>query len=125
MPRSHPDILAILDAANAYFEGELLATLSGYHRFQCRVAINALNIVRRQLSDGPAMDAAEYQRLLDLVGVRGHPEDGNAPMAWLDSQLALQIRNGRRNIDDPALRAHIRQTLHDALAINNPKWLAR
>jgi hypothetical protein len=29
------------------------------------------------------------------------------------------------SIDDPALRAHVRQSLADALAINNPKWLTR
>lgn len=125
MPSSQPDAATILAAACAYLEGELLPSLEGYHRFQCRVAVNALNIVRRELVDGPALAEAERERLLDLLGLRDHPEDGNAPLAWLNAQLGRQIRLGRRDLAAPALRAHIRQSLSDALAINNPKWLAR
>ena len=125
MPNSQPDAAAILQAAGDYLEAELLPSLEGYHRFHCRVAINALAIVRRELVDGPSYSAAERERLLDLLGKRDHPEDGNAPGAWLDGELARQIRLGQRNIDDPQLRAHIRQSLVEALSINNPKWLAR
>ena len=43
----------------------------------------------------------------------------------LSVELAEKIRAGAIAIDDPALRAHVRQSLADALAINNPKWMTR
>jgi hypothetical protein len=43
----------------------------------------------------------------------------------LSIELAERIRAGAISIDDPALRAHVRQSLEDALEINNPKWLTR
>jgi hypothetical protein len=33
------------------------------------------------------------------------------------------IREGAIDLNDAELRAHLRQSLADALAINNPKWL--
>jgi hypothetical protein len=43
----------------------------------------------------------------------------------LSQELSARIRTGAIAIDDPTLRAHVRQSLADALAINNPKWLTR
>ena len=43
----------------------------------------------------------------------------------LSHELSERIRTGAIAIDDPALRAHVRQSLADALTINNPKWLTR
>jgi hypothetical protein len=51
----------------------------------------------------------------------GHDGDVGA----LSVERAEEIRAGSIAIDDPALRAHIRQSLVDALAINNPKWISR
>jgi hypothetical protein len=49
----------------------------------------------------------------------------DADVETLSMELAERIRGGAIALDDPALRAHIRQSLADALAINNPKWLDR
>jgi hypothetical protein len=51
----------------------------------------------------------------------GHDGD----VETLSIELAERIRAGAISIDDPALRAHVRQSLEDALEINNPKWLTR
>ncbi len=118
MPESIPKAAVLLEAAVKYLETELMPTLEGYHRFQTRVTVNVLNTVRRELELRGAQAVAERARLVAMLGHDGDVET-------LSIELAERIRAGAISIDDPALRAHVRQSLADALAINNPKWLTR
>ena len=118
MPESIPKAAVLLEAAVKYLETELMPTLAGYHRFQTRVTVNVLNTVRRELELRGSQADAERSRLITMLG---HDGDVEA----LSIELAERIRAGAISIDDPALRAHVRQSLADALAINNPKWLTR
>jgi len=118
MPQSTPKAAVLLEAAVKYLETELMPTLDGYHRFQTRVTVNVLNAVRRELELRGAQAEAERSRLAAILGHEGDVET-------LSIELAERIRAGAIAIDDPALRAHVRQSLADALAINNPKWLTR
>jgi hypothetical protein len=101
-----------------YLEEELMPTLTGYHRFKTRVTINALGVVKREAELRAAQAAAEAER---LAAILGHGGDLEA----LSAELAERIRTGAVSVDDPALREHVRQSLADALAINNPKWMDR
>lgn len=118
MPRSMPDAPTIVGAAIKYLEEELMPTLAGYHRFKTRVTINALGVVKREAELRAAQAAAESARLTAIVGHGGELEA-------LSAELAERIRSGAVSVDDPALRTHVRQSLADALAINNPKWMTR
>lgn len=118
MPRSRPDAARLIEAAVAYLESELMPALDGYHRFQTRVSANALRMAARELRLGAAQAEAERGRLAALLG-----RDGDAES--LSAALAQQIRDGTYEGDDAALRAHLRETLREALAINNPKWLEK
>ena len=118
MPQSTPKAAILLEAAVKYLETELMPTLDGYHRFQTRVTVNVLKTVRRELELRGTQAEAERAR---LVAMLGHDGDVEA----LSVELAEKIRAGEIAIDDPALRAHVRQALADALAINNPKWMTR
>ena len=116
MPASKPEATELLDAAIDYLERELLPTLTGYHRFQCRVTVNVLAQVRRELVLAPGQADAERARLASLLG---HPGDRDE----LSRELAARIRAGEFSLDDPALLAHLRLSLVEALRINNPKWI--
>jgi len=116
MPQSMPSASILLTAAVKYLEEELLPSLSGYHRFKTRVTANVLNIVRRELELRDSQSVAERARLRALVGHDGDTET-------LSRELAELIRQGAIDLNDADLRAHLRQSLADALAINNPKWL--
>jgi hypothetical protein len=118
MPQSTPKAAVLLEAAVKYLETELMPTLDGYHRFQTRVTVNVLNTVRRELELRGAQAEAERARLVAILGHDGDVER-------LSVELAEKIRTGAIAIDGPALRAHVRQSLADALAINNPKWMTR
>ena len=117
MPRSMPEAPTLLIAAVKYLEKELMPTLSGYHRFQTRVTVNVLNIVQRELEMRETFESAERDRLAAIVGHQG-------PAEALDEELCDLIRNDRIDLNDPELRTHLKQSLADALAINNPKWTA-
>jgi hypothetical protein len=117
MPKSKPDAEILIEAAAKYLEQELLPTLSGYHRFQTRVTINVLAIVRRELALADRHAATERARLAALIG-----HDGT--LEALNDELVERIRCGAIAQDDAALRGHVRRSLAEALAINNPKWAA-
>jgi len=118
MPQSMPTVPVLLTAAVKYLEDELLPGLTGYDRFKTRVTANVLNIVRRELELRDTQSAAERARLRALVGHDGDTET-------LSGELSELIREGAIDLNDADLRAHLRQSLTDALAINNPKWLGR
>ena len=118
MPQSMPSAPVLLTAAVKYLEEELLPGLTGYHRFKTRVTANVLNIVRREVELRETQSAAERERLRTLVGHDGDVET-------LSRELSELIREGVIDLNDADLRAHLRQSLADALAINNPKWPRR
>jgi hypothetical protein len=63
MPPSRPTAAELLEAVREFLERDVLPVLSADSRFQCRIAINVLAMVRRELELRPALDAAERERL--------------------------------------------------------------
>jgi Domain of unknown function (DUF6285) len=116
MPQSIPDMRTLVAVAAKYLEHELLPTLAGYHRFKTRVTINVLNAIRRELELSAAQLTAERARLAAILGHEDNVET-------LNDKLSEEIRTGAIALNDHELHAHIRRSLADALAINNPKWL--
>lgn len=115
MPQSFPKASTLLSAAAKYLEEELLPTLTDYHRFQTRVTVNILNLIRRELELHEGQAASERQLLTELVG-------RDADLETLSMDLAKHIRSGAIALKNPTLRSFIRKSLSDALAINNPRW---
>ena len=116
MPDSRPAAADLLAGVVGYLERDLLPGLDGRHRYLVRVAANAIRIVQRELSQRPALDAEERQRLARLLG-----EDG--PLEAMNRELARRIRDGEIALDDPALLDHLKRAIAGALAINNPRWI--
>ncbi|MDO8704344.1 MAG: DUF6285 domain-containing protein [Sulfuricaulis sp.] len=111
-----PDAATLLQATTDYFEQELLPTLEGYHRFQTRVSINVLRTVLRELQQRSALESKERQRLVQLLGHEGE-------LTVLNAELATAIAAGSLPLNSGGLLEHLRLTLRDTLAINNPKWI--
>jgi uncharacterized protein DUF6285 len=118
MPQSLPDAPTLLGAAVKYLEDELLPSLDGYHRFKTRVTANVLSTIRRELELRGQQAVAERARLAAILG-----HDGEVDA--LSLELSERIRSGAIDLNDPALRAHLTQSVADALAINNPRWISR
>lgn len=121
-PARVPPGEVLLDAAADYLDQELRPSLEGYHAFQLRVCVNVLRLVARELRLGPAADARALASLAVLLG-RGAAAGVQANAPALDEALRAAIASGALPLDSPALLAHLRDGLRDALAINNPRWV--
>jgi len=118
MPNSRPAATDLLAIAQEYLEKEISPQVSSVHQFQLKIVSRVLGTVRRELDLAPDANAAEAERLRDLLRRDGSIEELNAA-------LARAIRAGDFAVDDPALLAHLRASIEDALRINNPRWLAK
>src|SRR5262245_29698281 len=116
MPASHPPAADLLGVVIEFLEGRILPGLEGDRRFHCRVAINVLATVKREIELGPALDTAERERLVHLLG-----DDG--PLDALNAELARRIREGTLGDERDELVEHLRTSIAGALRINNPKWI--
>jgi Domain of unknown function (DUF6285) len=113
MPKSIPDSIALLQGCMRYLQHDLLPALPDDQRFLTRVAIKALGIVERELALGERHAEAELDRLRLLLGCDG-------TLAELNQLLCDRILSGEADLDDAALRSHLRESLRENLMINNP-----
>ena len=84
----------------------------GFHR---KVAANALGIVSRELEQWPVAEAAAVARMRTILG-----RDGD--YTALNLALAEALRAGTVSADDPAVFDHLRCTVLDTLAIDQPRY---
>lgn len=117
MPAFVPPASTLLQAAADDLERDVLPALAGFPRFRTRVIVNVLRLLTRELALGHAADAAEHARLQALL-------DTDDDLPALRTELARRIESGAFDLDDGALVRHLRESLRDALAIDNPVWTA-
>jgi hypothetical protein len=118
MAQDRPTASELLVAIGDFLRDEAMPTLERVDQglaFQIRVAANALAILEREARLGPAADAREHERLVELLGRNGTLEE-------LNRELARQLRDGCRDERDAALMSHLEATTADKIAIANPKW---
>jgi hypothetical protein len=83
--------------------------------FIARVAGNARATLEREAALGPAAEAAGVERLRALLGVDGDFETLNA-------ELCAQLADGRLAPLDPAVLAHLKASVMDQIAIDQPTY---
>ena len=101
----------LLEATIAWLE-MAPTSADGFHR---KVAANALGIVRRELMQWPAAEAAAVARMGAILG-----RDGD--YATLNVALAEALRQGAVSAEDPAVFDHLRRTALDTLVIDQPRY---
>ncbi|REJ84708.1 MAG: phosphotransferase family protein [Acidobacteria bacterium] len=119
-----PRIDELVAAAAGYLRGEVMPASSGRAGFLARVAANALDVVRRDLLIGPEHRRRERLRLVELLGAAGEagPGGDEADLAGLRTRLCTALREGRIDLTDEALRRHLRTTVVNQLAIDQPRY---
>lgn len=86
-------------------------------KFEERLAVAALELAQRAETLAPNSDAAERARLVALLG-----EEGD--LGQLNRALCDLIRDGAMTLSHPELRAHLRATTMEKLAVDQPTYAA-
>lgn len=115
--QDHPSATAILDLAIAHLRDNVGPTLEARAKFEMRVTINALQLVRRTLELAPDSDARERERLQALLGETGDLET-------LNRKLCERLREGAMDLATPGLAQHLQATALEKLAIDQPTYSA-
>lgn len=115
MPQDRPTAAELIEAVIEFLTDDNASADTEQATFHRRVARNALAVALRDLHDGPALDTAERERLIDLLGQ-------DADLATLNTELARRIRAGDANLDRQRLLAHLRATARDKLTLANPRY---
>ena len=115
--QDEPTPTELTKAVADFLRNEITPAISGHNAFKLRVAINALDLVTRQLMLESSSDAAEAERLSQLLGRRGSLEE-------LNRVLAGNIAAGEADLQTPGLAEHLWQTTMAKLAVDQPNYAA-
>ena len=105
----------LVAAVAAFLRAEIAPQIKGAANFQLRVAMNALELVARQLVLAPGSDAAELQSLEGLLGRTGTLDELNAA-------LCRAITDGSAKPESRELRRHLWSTTMAKLAVDQPSY---
>lgn len=105
----------LTSAVADFLRNDIAPVIGGHNAFKLRVAINALDLVTRQLRLEEGGDAAEIARLSQLLGRQGSLGD-------LNRALEERIAKGEADLQTPGLAEHLWQTTMDKLAVDQPNY---
>jgi hypothetical protein len=126
-----PTAIELLHAVRGFLEKDVIPALEGPKQFHARVAANLMSILAREWELEEDHLRAERQRLVELLAPdTAEPETRSALRAdvrRLTETLCKRIRAGDADHGPwrAAVLAHVRQTVADKLAVNDPGMLAR
>ena len=110
-----PTPTELIKAVADFLRDDIAPMISGHNAFKLRVAINALDLVTRQLTLESRSDAAEAARMTQLLGMQGS-------LTELNRTLADRIAKGELDLQTPGLANHLWQTTMDKLAVDQPNY---
>jgi hypothetical protein len=113
--QDEPTPIELTKAVADFLRNDITPMISGHQAFKLRVAINALDLVVRQLTLSEGSDAAEAERLKALLGIDGALLDRNR-------ELAGKIASGEIDLKTPGLATHLWQITMDKLAVDQPNY---
>lgn len=112
---THPSTTELVDAVIGFIEKTAAPALQDHDAFLARVAVNVLGVVKRELAQGPALEAESGGRLAALLGEEGE-------FSELNSKLCVSIRTGAIDAATPGLLAHLKAETIARVAIDQPKY---
>ena len=105
----------LLTSVRDFLRNDVMAATEGRANFLSRVAANSLDIVLRELSLGPEHQARELDRLRALY----QSDEDLMALRW---HLVNQLRDRQISLDNQALQDHLRQTVVNQIAIDQPGY---
>ena len=118
MPRSDELLCSVRD----FLRDEVMGATRGRDHFLARVASNSLDIVLRELAVGPRHLRLERERLAALLAEDVEAPGDEADLMSLRWKLVQGLRDGSIALDKAGLQRHLRQTVVNQVAIDQPKY---
>ena len=113
--QDEPTPTELAKAVADFLRNDIAPLISGHNAFKLRVAVNALDLVTRQLTLEAGSDAAEAARLARLLGM-------DSSLIELNRALSDKIAKGELELETPGLAEHLWQTTMDKLAVDQPNY---
>jgi hypothetical protein len=113
--QDEPTPIELAKAVADFLRDDIAPMISGHNAFKLRVAINILDLVRRQLTLQEGSDAKEIARLQALLGLDGS-------LVELNRALSEAIASGEVGAQTPGLIEHLWQTTMAKLAVDQPNY---
>lgn len=110
MLHTFPDAAQIVTAVREFLREEVMPGTEGALSFHARVAANLLDVLDRELAQGPAGEE-RFEAALARLGCAD------------ETELALRIREGDLDLEDPGLAEALWVITRDRLAVANPRYL--
>lgn len=110
-----PRLDELLGSVRDFLHGDVMKTTTGRTNFLARVAGNSLDIVLRDLAIGGMHRREEKARLAALLGQNGDTRS-------LRAALVDRIRSRTISLENSELIAHLRQTVVNQVAIDQPRY---
>ncbi|WP_441232065.1 DUF6285 domain-containing protein [Tardiphaga sp. 215_C5_N2_1] len=110
-----PEPVDILSAVAEFLRNEVGPIVKGRLAFRARVAVNAIELVRRQIELPQPLEQEEVRRLAELLRHETSLDEGNR-------ELAQRIADGSIGPDTQGLLDHLRLTTLAKLAVDQPRY---
>jgi len=114
-----PGMDELLTSVSDFLRDDVMAHTQGRLQFLARVAANSLDIVKREQTLAAPCLVNEKKRLIEIFG------DGEASSLTLDDlrwRLVHALRDGSMVLDSELLHAHLRATVVNQIAIDQPRY---
>ena len=112
-----PSQTELLESVAGFLRDDVMQETAGRVNFLARVAANSIDISLREQRLGPTLRAAELQRLQTLFASQGDLTE----LRW---RLVNALREGSLKLSEQALCRHLRQSVYENLAIDQPHYPA-
>ncbi len=110
-----PSAGELLGSVRDFLRQDIMTETAGRTNFMARVASNSLDIVLRELTLGQPNLSAELTRLQAIY-------ESSEAIDTLRWRLVHDIRDGSLALDDERLVSHLRSTVVNQIAIDQPKY---
>lgn len=127
--QDRPTLDELLEAVVSYLRDDVMVNTQGRTNFHGRVAMNAVEMARREIALMEEHNANEWNGLDHVLGIQPMPPhltDVRNALVARNHELSERIRNG--DADSGEFRAsvlhHLRATLIDKLQVANPALAA-
>ena len=110
-----PRIDELLASVTDFLRQDVMSNTQGRTNFLARVASNSLDIVQREVALGQTCLANESQRLNELFA----SDESVADLRW---RLVNGLRDESIGLDLPGLADHLRATVVNQIAIDQPRY---